>query len=33
MQFSPLSCHFIPLWLEYPPQHLDLKHPPPMFLP
>jgi hypothetical protein len=27
MQFSPPSCHFIPLWSEYPPQHLVLKHP------
>jgi hypothetical protein len=21
MQFSPISCHFIPLWSKYSPQH------------
>jgi hypothetical protein len=21
MQFSPTSCHFIPLWSKYSPQH------------
>jgi hypothetical protein len=33
MQFSPMSCHFIPLWSKYSPQHLVLKHPKSMFLP
>jgi hypothetical protein len=27
MQFSPLSCHFIPLRTKYSPQHPVLKHP------
>jgi hypothetical protein len=27
MQFSPLSCHFIPLQTKYSPQHPVLKHP------
>jgi hypothetical protein len=27
MQFSPTSCHFIPLWYKYSPQHPVLKHP------
>jgi hypothetical protein len=33
MQFSPPSRHFVPLWSKYPPQHLVLKHPQPIFLP
>jgi hypothetical protein len=33
MQFSPASCHFIPLWSKYSPQHHVLKHPQSMFLP
>jgi hypothetical protein len=32
MQFSPPSRHFIPLLFEYPPRHLVLKHPQPLFL-
>jgi hypothetical protein len=32
MQFSPPSCHFIPLWSKYSPQHPVLKHPQFMFL-
>jgi hypothetical protein len=32
MQFSPPSCHFIPLLSKYPPQYLILKHPQPMGL-
>jgi hypothetical protein len=24
MQFSPTSCHFVPLWSKYSPQHLSL---------
>jgi hypothetical protein len=31
--FSPSSCHFIPLWSKYSPQHPVLKHPQFMFLP
>jgi hypothetical protein len=27
MQFSPTSCHFIPLRSKYCPQHPVLKHP------
>jgi hypothetical protein len=27
MQFSPTSCHFIPLWSKYSPQHPVFKHP------
>jgi hypothetical protein len=27
MQSSLISCHFIPLGSEYPPQHPVLKHP------
>jgi hypothetical protein len=27
MQFSPPSCHLIPLWSKYFPQHPVLKHP------
>jgi hypothetical protein len=27
MQFSPVSCHFIPLPPKYSPQHPVLKHP------
>jgi hypothetical protein len=27
MQFSPTSCHFIPLWSKYSPQHPIFKHP------
>jgi hypothetical protein len=27
MQFSPTSCHFIPLRSKYSPQHPVLKHP------
>jgi hypothetical protein len=26
-QFSPSSCHFIPLWSKYSPRHPVLKHP------
>jgi hypothetical protein len=26
-QFSPASCHFIPPWFKYFPQHPVLKHP------
>jgi hypothetical protein len=26
MQFSPFSCHLIPLWSEYPSQHFVHKH-------
>jgi hypothetical protein len=33
MQFSPISCYFIPLWSKYPSQHPVLKHPQSMFLP
>jgi hypothetical protein len=33
MQFSPTSCHFIPLRSKYSPQHSVLKHPQSMFLP
>jgi hypothetical protein len=27
MQFPPISCHIIPLWSKYSPQHPVLKHP------
>jgi hypothetical protein len=27
MQFSPTSCHFIPLRFKYSPKHPVLKHP------
>jgi hypothetical protein len=33
MQFSPPSCHFIPLWSEYSTKHPVLKHPQSLFLP
>jgi hypothetical protein len=33
MQLSPPSCHSIPLWSKYSPQHPVLKHPQFMFLP
>jgi hypothetical protein len=33
MQFSSFSRHLISLWSKYPPQHLVLKCPQPMFLP
>jgi hypothetical protein len=33
MQFSPTSCHLIPLGSKYSPQHPVLKHPQSMFLP
>ena len=33
MQFSPLPCYLVHLWLKYYPQHPILKHPLPMFLP
>jgi hypothetical protein len=33
MQFSPTSCHFIPLRSKYSPEHSVLKHPQSMFLP
>jgi hypothetical protein len=33
MQFSPTSCHFIPLWSKYSPHHPVLKHPQSTFLP
>jgi hypothetical protein len=26
MQFSPPSCHFIPLWSKYSPRHYVLKY-------
>jgi hypothetical protein len=26
MQFSPTSCHFIPLWSKYSPRHPVLKY-------
>jgi hypothetical protein len=32
MQFSPFSCHLIPLRPKYPPQHPVLKHPQSMCL-
>jgi hypothetical protein len=32
-QFSPPSCHLIPLRSKYPPQHPVLKHPQSMFAP
>jgi hypothetical protein len=32
MQFSPLSCKFIPLRAKYSPQHPVLKHTQSMFL-
>jgi hypothetical protein len=32
MQLSPPSCHSIPLWPKYSPQHPVLKHPQFMFL-
>jgi len=33
MQFSPLTCHLVPLRPKYSPQHPILKHPQPAFLP
>ena len=33
MQFSPVSCSFLPLSLTYLPQHHILEHPQPMFFP
>jgi hypothetical protein len=33
MQFSSVSCHFIPLWSKYSPQPHVLKHPQFVFLP
>jgi hypothetical protein len=27
MQFSPTSCHFIPLWSKYSPKHPVFKYP------
>jgi hypothetical protein len=32
MQFPLISCHFIPLWSNYPPQHPVLKHPKCLFV-
>jgi hypothetical protein len=32
MQFSPLSCHFISLWMKNSPQHPVHKHPQSMWL-
>jgi hypothetical protein len=32
MQFSPISCYFIPLGSERSPQHSVLKRPLPMYL-
>jgi len=32
MQSSPLPCYLIPLMPKYPPQHLVLGHPQPVFL-
>jgi hypothetical protein len=33
MQFSPASCHFVPLRSEYSPQNPVLRHPQRMVLP
>jgi hypothetical protein len=33
MQFSPNSCHFIPLRSKYSPKHPVLKHPQSKFFP
>jgi hypothetical protein len=33
VQFSPLSCYFLPLMSKYSPQHPVLKHPQSVFLP
>jgi hypothetical protein len=33
VQFSPVSCHFIPLRSRYSPQHPVLKHPQSVFFP
>jgi hypothetical protein len=32
LQFSPTSCHFIPLWPKYSPHYPVLKYPQSMFL-
>jgi hypothetical protein len=33
MQFSPTSCHFIPLWSKYSPQHRVRTHLQSVFFP
>jgi hypothetical protein len=33
IQFSSISCHFIPLWSKYPSKHPVLKQPKSLFHP